>query len=235
MRSTTKNVEAFEKLLGLCTLYSDSYKPGNASIQRMALMLLLEEAKKSIAAVHVAQGELAKVINIREQAFAKLPILGTKVINYAQASGMDPLHVEDLNKIRKKFRGFAFAKSAPKTDGVANETPVRKNRISAYVSQAETLAEMINFLETESSYSPQEPELAIVALKENLVSFHAINQSINDAKAKLVSARIYRSRIIFATTGIHGIGMRVKKYFKAIFGANSDGFKTIGKIRFATR
>src|SRR5690349_13988327 len=118
MKAQTKNLAAFEKLLGACHAHGASYNPGNASIGRTALNALLEEAQKSIDAVHKAQGNLTKAINLRQQAFDELPFLGTKVVSIAAAHDMDLAHVKDLNRLRLRFRSQPF-KSAVEKEAVA--------------------------------------------------------------------------------------------------------------------
>src|ERR1043165_6551043 len=98
MKKTIKNMAAFEKLLGACNAHGASYNPGSASIERTALTALLSEAQKSIDAVHKAQGDVTKAINVRDAAFNALPLLGTKVMSIAAAHDMDIEHVKDLNR-----------------------------------------------------------------------------------------------------------------------------------------
>ncbi len=94
---------------------------------------------------------------------------------------------------------------------------------------------MIQFLEGEGSYNPKEPALAIAGLKETQANLYAKIGAVNDAREALRTARAYRSKVIFTTTGVYGIGMRVKRYFQAIFGYSSEAYQPIHKIKFVTK
>jgi hypothetical protein len=158
---------------------------------------------------------------------------------------MDVEHVKDLNNIRKRLRSNPFKSAVTKKGSDASgqvapsdsvpEAPVRKNRTLGYDSMVETFAEMIQFLEGEVNYNPKESALTIAGLKETLATLHAHNVSVNEAKEALRSARATRSKVIFAATGIYGIGKKVKKYFKAILGYTSEAYQPIHKIRFANK
>jgi hypothetical protein len=247
MKAHAYNAEAFEKLLGICTKHGASYNPGNAAIERTALQALLEEAQKSIHAVHKAESDLVKAVNLRQSAYDGLSLLGTSIVNIAEAGGMPPAHLKDLNRITKKFRSQPFNGTAQKEgpggqagqSGVSEpspETPVRFNRILGFGSKLQTLAEVIQFLEGEATYNPKEPQFTIEGLKDKVEELHAHNAKVNQAKTALKLAKAFQHESIFnKMSGLCGIGRRVKRYLRGVFKLNSAQYKEVQTIKFKSR
>jgi hypothetical protein len=257
MKALAYNVAALDKVLGLATKVGDSYKPGNASIERTALIALLEESRKSVTAVLKAEGDLATAINQRQEAFEKLPALGTQILNLAESCGMEPNHLQDLDRMRKHFRSQPFKGTALKTssggqalpaesfgrqteqaNGVSEssaETTVRKNRQLSYDNKVVTLESIIEFLQEHPSYNPTECEFTLAGLKNKLEDLNAHNQRIIDAKSELVDSRGKARKIIFdRKSGIFGKSRMVKKYLRTILGPDAELYKSVSKIRFKT-
>jgi hypothetical protein len=249
MKAHANNVAALEKLLGLCNTHGASYNPGNASIERTALTALLEEAQKSIQAVHKARGELAKAVNLRQRTFDDLPLLGTAVVSIATANGMARDHLDDLNRIRKRFRSQPFKGTALKTgpggqagqptpegSAASADVPVRKNRQLNFETKVDNFAELIEFLENEPSYAPKEHEFTLAGLKEKLAALKAMNLSVQDAVTALQQARAARNEIVQNNpNGVLGTIKMVKRYFQAIFGTTSEQFRPVSKIKLTSR
>src|SRR5688500_3759417 len=177
MKATAYNVAALDKVLGLAAQVGDSYKPGNASIERTALAALLEESRKSVTAVLKAEGDLATAINHRQTAFDQLPLLGTQIMGIAESGGMNEKDLQDLDRMRKRFRSHPFKPALNITPGGQNqtdvsepssETSVRKNRVLSFDNKVVTLESIISFLEQHPAYNPTEPEFTIEGLKAKL-------------------------------------------------------------------
>lgn len=256
MKALAYNVAALDKVLGLAAKVSDSYKPSNASIDRTALTALLEESRKSVTAVLKAEGDLVSAINKRQEAFDKLPLLGTQIMGLAESGGMNQSDLQDLNKMRKRFRSQPFSAGILRNNGTAQktssggqaeqtisevssasgDTSVRKNRQLSYDNKVVTLESIIKFLEVHPSYNPAEPEFTIAGLKEKLAALHAHNTAINDAKSELIRSRVQAKKMIFDhQTGITGKARMTKKYLRTILGANTEMYKSISRIKFKTK
>lgn len=246
MKATAYNVAALDKVLGLATKVGDSYKPGNASIERTALTALLEESRKSVTAVLKAEGDLATAINHRQQAFDALPLLGTQIIGLAEGGGMNEKDLQDLNKMRKRFRSSPFKtntlNTGPSGQATAEvsvpspETTVRKNRQLSFDNKVVTLQSIIKFLEKQPSYNPKEAEFSIEGLKEKLAALEAHTAAVNDAKSELISARGESKKLIFdRKTGVFGRARMAKRYLRTILGSQSELYRSISKVRFKTR
>lgn len=256
MKAHAHNVAALEKLLGLCNTHSASYTPGNASIERTALTALLEEAQKSIQAVHKAEGDLAKAVNLRLRSYDDLPLLGTRIISIAEANGMARDHLADLNRIRKRFRSQPFSEGVIREKGTALNTspggqagqtasdisgsspdaPVKKRRQLNFESKADNFAAMIEFLENETTYAPKESQFTIEGLKAKLAALHAQNTAVHDAVTALQQARAARNEIVLnKAQSVVSSGRQVKRYFRGILGTTHEQFKPIRRIKFIAR
>jgi hypothetical protein len=250
MKAHANNVAALEKLLGLCNTHGASYNPGNASIERTALTALLEEAQKSIQAVHKARGELTKAVNFRRRAFDDLPLVGTAVVSIATANGMARDHLDDLNRIRKRFRSQPFKKGTalktgsggqaeqpiPEGSAASTDVPVRKNRQLNFDTKVDNFAELIEFLENEPSYAPKEHEFTLEGLKEKLVALKVMNLSAQEAVTALQQARAARNEIVMNNpNGVVNTCKMVKRYFQAIFGISSEQFRPVSKIKLSSK
>ena len=245
MKAHANNVAALEQLLGLCNTHGASYNPGNASIERTALTALLEEAQKSIQAVHKARGELAKAVNLRARVFDDLPILGTAIVSIATANGMARDHLEDLNRIRKRFRSQPFKGTAqttgpggqagqptPEGSAASADIPVRKNRQLNFYTKVDNFAELIEFLENEPSYAPKEPELTVSGLMTKLATLKAQNLAVHDAVTTLQQARAARNAIVLNNpNSVVNSSRMVKRYFQATLGTTSEQFKPVRRIK----
>lgn len=245
MKKTAYNVAALDKVLSLATQIGDSYKPGNASIERTALASLLDESRKSVTAVLKAEGDLASAINKRQEAFDQLANFGTRIKNIAEAGGMNEKDLQDLDRMRNRFRSQPFKSvlndnaegqrtaeaSEPSTD-----TSVRKNRILSYDSKVVTLESIISYLENHPTYNPTEPEFTVEGLKTKLEELSTLTANVNDAKSNLTKARAMANITIFDhKTGIYGRARMTKKYLRTILGPRAELHRAISKVRFKTR
>jgi hypothetical protein len=242
MKKHANQVAAFEKLLGHCNAQGARFNPSNESMNSTALTTLLTEAQKSIQAVHNAQNDLVDTINIRNRAFDKLPLLGTRIISGLVAIRSTPDHIADVNRIRKRFR-FQPPKDtalkngsggqAVQTNGDAPSATTPRGPISrlGFNQKIETMAEMIGLLK-KHPYATNEVELTIERLEALLVTLREKHKDVGAAHQALYNAREHRNKMLFHEDGIHGTSLRVKKYFGSAFGTKSEQHRVVSKIKF---
>ncbi|HYG04197.1 MAG TPA: hypothetical protein VD927_17240 [Chryseosolibacter sp.] len=236
MKALAYNVAALDKVLGLATQVGDSYKPGNASIERTALTALLEESRKSITAVLKAEGDLATAINQRQKAFDGLPLLGTHIMGIAVSGGMEEKDLSDLNRLRKRFRSNPFktdlVHDAEEGSGSAPPNKVRMNRQLSFDNKVVTLESIIRFLEDKPAYNPTESEFSIDGLKETLSGLQAHNTAVIEAKFALSNIRGQAKAMIFGRqTGVFGKTRMTKVYLKTILGRDTDLYRSINNVK----
>jgi hypothetical protein len=92
--------------------------------------------------------------------------------------------------------------------------------------------ELINLLETSGSYNPNEADLQITALEAVLADMKAINTAAVNAVNEARAARIARDQTLYNDDiGIVALANLVKKYVKALFGANSPQYKQLMALK----
>jgi hypothetical protein len=256
MKTHANQVAAWGKLLGHCNALGASFNPSRESMKSTALTHLLNEAQKSIEAVHEAQNVLVNAINVRNRAFNDLPILGTRIIGALEAVGASPDHIADVNRIRARFRyqppketalkkngsvgqavpSAAFGRQAEQPNGVEvppASTPRGPVSMLGFTGKTENLAELIGLLSKEPKYLPNEADLTIESLEAKLADLREKQNAVSIASMALYSARQLRKKLLFRAEGIYGTSVMVKKYIKSVFGFNSEQYQVISKIKFS--
>ncbi len=86
---------------------------------------------------------------------------------------------------------------------------------------------------SEPSYTPNEVDLQVATLNTLAASLALANTNVIDATTNLSNARITRDTTLYApNTGLYDIQLEVKKYVKSVFGASSQQYKQVSKIKF---
>jgi hypothetical protein len=243
MKKHAEQVAAWGKLLGHCNALGDSYKPSKESVNRAAMENLLNESVKQVETVHNAETFLANAITERQEAFSKLPIIGTRVVQALEANGASLERVNDVNAIRKRFRPKRTGRAIPsETSGklaaqINGDTDsLRKAahtvRHLDFHSKVDNLQLLINQLENGAAYATSLADISIEGLKQLLASLKQHNEKVAQAHLQLHLARKKRDELLYSTNGMHTMSRMVKKYFLSAYGFNSTEAKMVRKIKF---
>ncbi|MBI5219450.1 MAG: hypothetical protein HY958_11020 [Bacteroidia bacterium] len=200
-----------------------------------------------------------KATNEREIVFKPLKTLATRVINSLASADATEQTIKDARTIVRKIEGArapkskkaldAFIDSTHKTTSAAVTEPAGSEHgrtvevaeehkfISTSQQSFDLLVEhftkLIALVAAEPLYTPNEPDLKIVALKAFLTSMESSNTAVINAATALEDARIARDKILNTDkTGLCDIALAVKKYFKSAFGATSPQYKQISGLKF---
>jgi len=222
--SNVKNVEAFGKLTGICTGYGGTYNPGQPNLQVTAMNTLLSQARATLQEVHVAKTVFDNVTNTREVMFREMIALSSRAISWLRASGAAPLTVEDAQaSFRKMYGGRLTTPALAATESAAAPAaPSRKARGLDYASVCDTFAKLVESLQAEPKYQPNEPELSVAAFSNLLTMLRNQNDLVNQARTALASARNKRTTLLY--TGVNNlvsVGRAVKQYVRSVFGPRS--------------
>ncbi len=235
-----KNVANLESLLTICTSYSSSYNPSNANITLAGLTGLLGNAKAALVAVTDAKATYDHATNDREVAFKVLSPLFTKVVNAFDACGATKQNVADARALNNKMKGVRAGKKIdPAPTDPANPPQEAPRNISvshvSFDSKISYFESLIKLLGAEGSYAPNEPDLTLAGLSNFLVSLKTIHQTAIKAAIDLSNARINRDQVLYLSdNNLCESAQDVKKYIKSIFGAASQQYKQVGKIKFSS-
>jgi hypothetical protein len=244
MKKHANQVAAWGKLLGHCNALGDSYKPGKDSMKGTALENLLAESVNQVEAVHIAETFLRTAITDRQEAFIKLPFIGTRVVGALEALGASLEQINDVNAFRKRFRYQSPPKEVTARNAIpggqagnpgAEDPPTsvkRKLPYGDFESKIDNFQLMINQLENITDYAPAQADIAIPGLKQFLAVLKQRHEAVAQAQLQLHLARTKRNELLYGRNGMYTISRMVKKYFQSTYGFQSIEFRTVRKIKF---
>ncbi|MGE0637112.1 MAG: hypothetical protein AB7P01_11770 [Bacteroidia bacterium] len=246
------NVANFEDLTSRCIGYGIRYQPTKAALQIPSLQALRLTAQGNLIAVNSAIVILINSINARQIAFDPIKPLATRMVNALDATDASDELVKDAQTLNRKIQGKRKGETKPPTtptDPVPPVPPVpptgtdpapvppTPEQISvsqqSYDSLLENFNKLILLVASEPSYTPNEPDLQVASLNALALTLTAQNTAVIDATTALSNARIARNHTLYdEKTGLYDIAQEVKKYVKSVFGATSEEYKQIRKIKF---
>jgi hypothetical protein len=237
--SHVKNVEAFEKLLGICTGYGEQYNPGQPNLRVENLSAIFNRARTALLNVSVAKTNFENATNSREVAFKEIRDLAIRIL--AELKSTDALRqtVDDARGMVRKIKGYASIDRAAIGSTKAKQqgeppTPAR-NRVSGtdFGSVAFHFEKLLQTMVTEPLYQPAAPELQVQSLQDKLISLYQKNTSAIEASAELGKVRRERNSVLYTAKGnMHSIAMAVKQQAKALFGNKSEATRAASRVRF---
>lgn len=245
------NVANFEDLISRCIGYGISYQPTKAVLQIPALQALRLTAQGNLTAVNSAIVILINSINARQIAFDPIKPLSTRIVNALDATDASDELVKDAQTINRKIQGKRKGETTTPTtptdpvppvpptgtDPVPPPVPPTEKQISvsqqSYDSLLENFNKLILLVASEPTYTPNEADLQVGTLQTLAANLANQNTAVINATTALSNARIARNHTLYdPKTGLYDIQNEVKKYVKSVFGASSDEYKQISKIKF---
>ncbi len=237
--SKTKNVEAFEKLLGICSGYG-GYNPGSTNLTIQSLSNLLINAKQAVDDANVAKSTLDKESNEREVTFDALPKLASSIVYTLVASGASAQTLNDARFFLRQLTGRKrkSSKSAPSVEvttskeAAGEQVKVSRSPQASYVSKADHFGNLVKLVSAEPSYAPNEPELGLTGLAQMLARVQQLNSSVIQARSTWGSKKMARDKTMYADKSLISTGRSVQKYVRAAYGLKSAEYMRIAKLSF---
>lgn len=233
-----KNVANFQDLLSFATGYGPSYNPANAAITLAALGAKFTSAQGRLSDVNVQRAAHTLAVNERELVFEPFSKFITRVVNAVQASAVSEEVVADVRTIARKLQGVrATPKQSPVPDDPSTPEDESTTSISSsqmsFDSRIENFDKLIQLLDAESAYAPNEAELAVAGLTTRYTAMQNANKAVVEAYTALSNARIARDKELYsATTGLVSLAADVKSYVKSLFGASSPEYQQVKSLKF---
>ena len=231
-----KNAANFQTLISHCTAFGLAYNPSKPELQITSLESLLTNAQAEIANVAVSKNNFTSSTSQRQQAFAPLKQLCTRIFNFISATESSEYTIADARTINNKLQGRRskpIPKSTPEEGG---DTPTPKHisvSRQSYDMLIANFAEFISLLSIIPSYTPNEADLQITSLKNYLENLKTSNTNLIIAEVNYNNTRMVRDKVLYANqSGLIDIALSVKKYVKAIFGSTSTEYKQISNLAF---
>ena len=248
------NVANFEELISYCIGYGGSYNPVKLALQIIAMQGLRTTALGNLQTVNAAIVGIVNAINARQILFDPIKPLATRIVNALDATNASDELVKDAKTLNRKIQGKRKGETKPPaTTPVPPVPPVppippggglpippvppTPEQISvsqqSYDSLLENFNKLILLVASEPSYIPNEVDLQVINLNILAGNLATQNTSVINATTTLSNARIARNHTLYDTnTGLYDIQNEVKKYVKSVFGATSQEYKQVSKIKF---
>ena len=230
-----KNIANFQDLISFCQGYSASYNPSKESLKIPQLHALYQLAQDKLNSNKTQKTAFDNATNERRNTFANLKPLATKIINAFAVSGADALVIADAKNVNKKLQGTSSKKST--TEETNPENPSITNSIStsqqSYDRLIDHFANLIQVVEQNSNYTPNETELQVATLQAKLTELQTKNTNLINAYTGYSNAMIDRNQTLYnPLTGLVQTSKEVKQYVKSVFGANSPQYKQVSGLEF---
>ena len=230
-----RNVERFTQLLSFVTSYGADYAPTNTTITIPNLQAKITAALAAIDRVSTAHAGFKLAVNDRENTFANLRPLTTRMVNSFAASGALQNAVDDARTLKRKIDGKR-AKALPQDNPNTPEDESQGNSVSqrSYTQLTEHFDNLIELLDNSGIYNPNETELQIGSLQAYSTSLKNANTNVINNTTPVSNRRITRDEALYADgTGLVDLALLVKKYVKSLYGADSPQFQQINGLEFS--
>jgi len=236
--SNAKNVANFNVLLAFILSYLDVFKPSRSAIEYASLLVVADNAKKSMESVNNASSADNGAKAARKVAFAPLNKLITRVINSVHSTDT-PKEVD--NQVRALVRKLRGTRGTPKKSEEEKKALAAEGKIVNEISESqmgfndrlENFDKLIKLLAGISLYAPNETELKLTELTAVYNNLNALNNAAVSAELSLGKARNLRQEVLYEDrTGLVDLGLDTKSYIRSLFGATSKEYRQISKLRF---
>ena len=228
-----KNVANFQELIEFVTGYGALYNPSKNNLRLPKLISLKIEAETKLADVIDKNTNYNNKVNERIIAFNGLKTLATRLINALQTTEATAKTIDNAKVFNRKIQG----KKATTAQAPVDTNALAPNTIStsqqSFDQIIQHLAGLTSILESEISYTPNEPDLQVATIKSIIADLTVKNTAVATAYASVSNARIARNETLYASsTGLVETASEVKKYIKSVFGATSPQFAQVKGIEF---
>ena len=232
-----KNVFNFGDLISILTGYSapKPYDPSKAAIKLPALIIKKTDADDVMLKVDQKSAPFITESDKRKLIFSVVPTLATKVYQAVVASDAPREFLPNVRQITRKLQGRrAKAKKAVDPNTPPAEVPVNISvSQKSFDNQIALMGTLIELLDAQTGYNPNEPELKVTGLKALHLQMKNTNTAVVDAHTAVTNARIARDKVLYdSETGMLRLVADVKAYVKSLFGVKSIQFKQISALKF---
>ena len=228
-----KNVANFKKLMSACTEFGTTYNPSNSLLTMTSLKTIHAQSKVSLNKVSKTKSVHDDFEGERGRLFKNYKPLATQIMGAVKSSGAPQSVIDDAMTINRKMQG----RRAPRTKATTNPdgTPINRNSVSqqSFDMRIEHLDRMIELLDVEPKYNPNEVQLSVEGLRGYHDELETINEKVIETYGYYNTAMTERNRKLYIPeTGLIAIAQSVKNYVKSIYKTNTPEYKTISKLAF---
>jgi hypothetical protein len=227
-----KNVVNLKALKTFAIGQDTNYTPQKDTLKLSFLETLVIEVTKLHEDVKNQENTVAITIDNRQLIFENIKPLATKIINTMSSTNVNPKTIEDAKPINAKIQGTRIDKKKQTTN---SESQTNKSSVSrqSYDSLYENFSALVNLLQQDGNYNPEEEELNPTGLTAKQNKMLQANENIAIENNTLENLRILRDkRFYIDSDGLLKVAQEVKKYIRGKFGINSPEFAQIKALQF---
>ncbi len=232
--NNSKTVDAYSRLVGLCTGFGETYKPGQQNLQLKAMRALLVKAQSSLQDVKSKTNAYKHVTNAREIFFADVDRLASQITFTLKAAGVPRQTLDDARYyFRLITRRLKYRAPIPAAEGEEQPLKARRHTQGGYVSRAGNLGKLVDLVSAVPEYKPNEVELQVEQLQAKVDRLHELNKEVALAKAARSKAISHRNKVLYEDVeSLVDNASRVKSYVRVVYGFNSDEMKQVVNLSF---
>ncbi len=234
--SHVENVQAFEKLIGICTGLEGSYIPGQQNLQVSGMKSTLAKTRLAMEEVVKAQIVYETACGKRERLYEHLSKLTSRVYHVLKASGCNTLDLEDVARFSRQVRAAYPRRKKVLEQTGAEEVKTRTFGFGGdYANRAQAFGMLIRLVSIRPLYQPNEEELKAEGLWQALQQIKEANQELMDAEIKLSSARAERNTSMYLEeTSLVRTARAARHYIRGIFGLMSIPHMQVSRLTFTS-
>jgi hypothetical protein len=222
------NVSNFFKLIQKCDNLT-GWNPSNDSLKIAEMTTFHTDSQTLLNAFNTAVMAAKTPIADNTALFDPLSKLVTRIVNYYDSTNAKEQSKKNARTLANDLRGF----NAKKPKGTAPDAEWVSSSHQSFVQKANKFKEIIEFLNADSQYNPNETELKIAELTTLWTSLDSSIKDLATVMAPLDQAKASLYRKIYAKeNGLITIALLAKRYAKALKGAQAIEIKEIMAIAF---
>ncbi|MDR1562312.1 MAG: hypothetical protein LBS54_04395 [Dysgonamonadaceae bacterium] len=230
-------VENLVKLITVLLSFGTAYNPNLDLIKIPALQELVARVRHAINEVDYFLPRAISAESERQDKFALLLPLVTRVQAIAIVFGLPHAVVEHIKELVRKMRGHRRHKLKPYTQYAGSE-PEKHISVSqvSFTEQIEHFTQLVMTVASEPLYDPSVEDLKVSSLEAFEQQLGLVNDAAIAALQPLADARMARDKLLYSPeTGMMEVAIKAKEYVKAVFGANSPQYKEVWHIKFVNK
>lgn len=227
-----KNAANFKSLYQILEEMGTLYNPSNPAIALSAMQPRIAELDGVTEIFNVKNPAYKNAVAQRVTHIKPLSKLITRILNNFKASGASQPDIDNAKSLAKLIRGGSRRKVNPET---ASANTISTSRMS-YDNRTANFETMIGFLESHSTYAPNEDEIKIVTLKSINTEQKSQNAAVNHAANELLTARTARNNTLYReTVGVVHLVPSVKSYLKSLGETGKPYYEAAVRLKFSKK
>jgi len=222
------NVAKFNTLIQKCSALS-SWSPSNTALDISTLTAQHTACNNALDDFNKMVSTAKTQINQNNDLFAPLNKLVTRIVNFFDSTSASGQAKKDARGMANDIRGF----NAKKPKGLAPDAEWVSQSHQSMVQKTNKFKELMDFLDSDGNYSPNETALQIPTLTTLWTDLNASMNNLATTLAPIDQAQSNMYRLIYGKpNGMIDTAMLAKGYAKALMGARATEVKAINAIRF---